>query len=398
MAVIDDTGITPTTLEEYITLLENAFKSAFGADFNTDPETPQGQFIGNVALSFSQSDDAHVVSAQALDIYKAFANQLEGLASLLGILKRAATKTTVTGNCTGVPATLIPAGSRAKSVNGDLYETIEDLTLDGAGTGSVTFRAIASGALVVGIGELTQIIDTVPGWETVNNTVAGSPGQDAEIDSEYRARYFTELFRNALTVREAIEAEVSQVENVVDQLVAENDTDAALIVDGVSLIAHSIAVVVDGGADQEIADAIRLRKTGGTAMNGTTTVPDPPNTDIKFYRVTEIPAEVDVDISIGLNFPGDGIQLMKQRILNYVNGAFAGAIDENYFETDGMKISEDLYRDRLYTPVNSVPGHTTNSLTINVKTPPGPSVAVIGADLNEKVVIESINDINISVT
>jgi len=396
MAIITDTGITPTTLEEYKTLIENIFKSAFGNDFNIDPETPQGQLIGDLAFSLSQSDNAHVVSANTLDIFKASNTQLEGLCSLLGINKRGASHTTVTATLTGVPATLIPSGSRAKSDNGDLYALNDDTTLSGGGTASATMTAIETGPLEVDIGELTQVVDVVPGWETVNNAAAGSIGLDAEIDTEYRKRYFNQLFKNAISVLDAIIAEVREVESVIEVFGAENDTDSPVIIDGISVDAHSVAIVTDGGAEEEIKDAIRLSKTGGTGTTGTTAVPDPPHQDINYFKVDKIEIEVDIDITINSSFPGNGLELLKQRIYNYIAGTFAGSADASYFETGGMTISEDLNKFRLFTPINSVPGHVVNTLTMNIKT--FGTVDLIEADLDQKITIASTDDIKITVT
>jgi len=397
MATVNEFGITPTTLAEYKVFLESVWQTAFGADFNVDPDTSQGQLIGELALALSQADDALVLTAGALDIFAANGIQLQGLCSILSIKKRDATATVVTANMTGVPATLIPEGTRARSVNGDIFATNEDLTLSGGGTGSVTMTAAETGAIAVDIGELTQIVDVVPGWETVTNAAEGDLGLAAETNSEYRKRYFNTLFKNAISMLDAVTAAVYEVANVTEVLGRENDTTAPITEKNVVKPAHSIVIIVDGGTDEEIKDAIRLKKTGGTGTSGTTSVPDPPNENINFYYVTEVPVLIEVDITIGTNFPDNGLVLMKQRIYNYIAGTFAGSISDEYFETDGMTTSEDLDRNRLWTPVNSIPGHTTNSIVLKLK-PGGSDTPLITVDLNEKVVIEDIDDISISVT
>ena len=397
MATVDTTGITPTTLADYIELLNAIFQTAFGANFNVDPDTPQGQMIGNLALSLSQSDDQHVVTAQALDIFKAFGNQLEGIATALTIEKRAESNTVVTAELAGVAATLIEAGKLAKTTAGDIFQCLSDITLDGSGNGTGTFQAIESGPIAVGINELTSVVSVVPGWETIDNSAAGSVGQDEELDSEYRARYFQELAKNAVTPLESVVAAVREVDTVTDVEGTENDSDSSVVVDGVTLVSHSIAIVVEGGSDAEIGAAIRLKKTGGTATNGPTTVLDPPNTAILFYRVSNIYIEVAVDITIDDNFPSNGIELMKQRIYDYILGTFSGAADSSFFESDGMTIGEDLARNRLFTPVLSVPGHVVNTLTLDILGVGGDQ-ASISADLNEKITFFEIDDIAITST
>lgn len=398
MAIVTNSGITPTTLDGYITLLNQVFQTAFGADFTVDPETPQGQLIGDIALAMSTSDDQHVVTAQALDIFKAFANQIEGIAAALAVERRAASNTVVTAQLTGVAATLIPLGSLAKSDDGDVFALTAAATLDGAGEASATFQAQETGAIAVGINELTNVVSIVPGWETIDNSAKGSPGAAAELDSAYRATYFRTLGKNAVTTLEAITSAVADVDTVTDVRGEENDTGSPVVVDGVTLDPHSIAIVVEGGAEADIATAIRLKKNGGTVMMGTTTVLDPPNNPIKYYEVTHIDIEVDVDITIDETvFPSNGLVLMKERIYNYIIGLFAGAADDSFFETDGMRIGEDLVKQRLYTPINSVPGHVVNTLTMDLLGDSG-DTDPITADLNEKITFADIDDITISIT
>ncbi|MCK5607368.1 baseplate J/gp47 family protein, partial [Candidatus Pacearchaeota archaeon] len=252
MANVTDTGITPTTLSEYQTLLRTAFKTAFGENIDVDAKSPQGQFIDNMALSMSQSDDAIISVGGVVNIFRAFKSQLEGLAALLGINKNEAESTIVIVTLGGTPATIVTAGSRARSDAGDLYELDEDTQLDGGGIASATMSAIETGPIELLTGELTSVVDVVPGWETVVNPSDGVTGRDIESDSVYRQRYFTELFRNALSVLDAMNSVISEQDNVVEVVGYENDTDASIVVQNISIDPHSIAMVVEGGLDQDI--------------------------------------------------------------------------------------------------------------------------------------------------
>lgn len=394
MATIYNTGIIPTTLSEYQTLLRAAFKAAFGESIDVDSKSPQGQFIDNLALSMSQSDDAVVNVAGAVNIFRAFKSQLEGLATLLGIPKNTATSTVVTVDLGGTPGIIIPSGSRARSDAGDLYSLDEDAQLDGFGLASAVMSAVETGPIELLAGQLTSVVDVVPGWETVTNPADGATGRDIESDSAYRQRYFTELFRNALSVLEAMISVVSEQDNVIEVIGYENDTDAPITIQNVSIDPHSIAMVVEGGLDQDIADAIRLKKTGGTGTTGTTVVSDLPNTDIKFFRPSIIDIEVTITTTAGPTFPADGVQQLKERTLNYINGDTAIDAGSGFFELDGMKISEDLQKTRLFTPINSVVGHVVTDLTLEDKASPG-AVDSIAADLNEKIQFLSIDDVNV---
>lgn len=394
MVEINDTGVIPKTLTEYQTDLRTAFRAAFGESIDLDAKSPQGQFVDSLALSFSQSDDSIVSVAGAVNIFRAFKAQLEGLASLLGISINEAESTIVTVSLGGTPATIIPAGSRARSDAGDLYSLDEDTQLDGGGIASAAMSAIETGPIELLTGELTSVVDVVPGWETINNPAAGVTGRNIESDPVYRQRYFTELFRNALSVLDSVISKISEQDNVIEVIGVENDTDSPVTIQNISIDAHSIAMVVDSGLDQDIADAIRLKKTGGTGTTGTTVVSDPPHQDIRFFRPTFINIEVTITTTAGPTFPADGVQQLKERTLNYINGGTSIDSGSGFFELDGMKISEDLQKHRLYTPINSVIGHTVTDLDLEDKASPG-DVDTITADLDEKIRFLSIDDINV---
>ncbi len=400
MAQITTTGAVRTTLEQYVILLENAFRSVFGQDLDVDPETPQGQLIGIIALSLAQSDEAIIDVSNAANIYRAVDQQIDGLAAILSILRDPAERSQVTVTLTGVPATLIPAGSRARTDAGDLFSLSVDTQLSGAGTATATMLSVETGAIAAAAGTLDNIVDIVPGWETVNNVADATSGRSIETDTEYRARYFRELSRNATAPLESVIAAVSEIEGVSDVVGRENDLSINQTIDGVVLIPHSIAIVVQGGGDTEIAQAMQLRKTGGTATNGTTTVtiPHPSGFDVNynFFRPTLIGFELDLDISTDQNFPGNGISLIKERIQDYINGAF-DSVSADFFDVTGIQIGEDLSRNRLFTPINSVIGHTVNSIVLSRKGVTE-DVMEVPANLDQRIVLESLDDVTITVT
>lgn len=400
MADITSTGVDPHTLENYVTDLEVIFRSVFGADLNVDAETPQGQLIGAIALAFSVADETVVKSANSTSIFKGFGQQLDALASIINVERIGAQRSQVTVDLAGTPALLIPAGTRAATDAGDLFVLDDDVQLSGGGTASATMFSVETGAIPALAATLTNVVDVVPGWETINNVADASLGRDAEIDTTYRKSYFNRLFKNALTPVASIKAAIAGVEGVSDVEVFENDTDTPVTVQNVTIPAHTIAAIVEGGADLEIGTAIRESKTTGIPTDGTTSVdvPHPAgfDTPIEFTRVDLLAIEVDLTITINSGFPPSGLNLLKDRIVEYISGDLPTLNDE-LFETDGLQISETLHQFRLFTPINSVPGHTVISLALKLK-PGGATVSAITPDLNGRIVVESTDDITITVT
>jgi uncharacterized phage protein gp47/JayE len=63
-----------------------------------------------------------------------------------------------------------------------------------------------------------------------------------------------------------------------------------------------------------------------------------------------------LDITTNSEFPQDGEQAIKDAIAAYMEAQFG--------------IGEDVVYSRLYTPINSIPGHQVNSLTIGTSPSP----------------------------
>ncbi len=376
MATIDLTGFTPTELAEYLTELQDNWKTVFGEDLNFDVDTPQTGITGSEALILTRLDEVLEDMASSVDIMQAQGVQLDSLTSILSILRKAAIQSNVNADLTGVPLSVIPSGSQAKLDTGEVFELDVEITLDGSGEGVGFFKAVDEGTIPIPIASLNTIVTQVPGWETITNTQQGATGQAREEDFTFRRRYFLQLAINAVSPLESIISGVFALENVTNVTGVENDESAPQVIDGVSVPAHSIALAVIGGDDSLVAEAIRSKKTLGTGTDGDVTVNVPvylPGTTtliqtlpIKFYRVSDIENFIDITLSIDSDFPSNGEQKIKEDLLAYYNGSdqFTGE-----FELDGLFIGEDVFKSRLYTPVNRTPGHTITDFKLQLRYP-----------------------------
>jgi uncharacterized phage protein gp47/JayE len=69
-------------------------------------------------------------------------------------------------------------------------------------------------------------------------------------------------------------------------------------------------------------------------------------------------------------FPGDGIDRIKQAIVDYaIGGAAALGIDDGFSQT-GFPPGEAVIVSRLYTPINYIPGHRVTALTLGTSPSP----------------------------
>ena len=265
MAEITPEGVIETTFPEYLEEIQNTFRDAFGGQIVFDEQTPQGQItwlLAKIAHDFEQNV---LDVARSLDIIQAEGQQLDDLASLLGVVRHGATYSTVTGILSGTSGAVIPANSIASTVNGDRFLLLSPVTLNNLGEGSGTFRAEKAGAVYVGRNELVNIVTVVSGWDSVTNDTAGSVGSDEETDSEFTARYYTELFAPSVSMFDSIRANISKLDDVQSVTGVENVTNDIQDMKDISVAPHGFIMAVEGGETSEIAEVIRKYKSLGSA-------------------------------------------------------------------------------------------------------------------------------------
>lgn len=205
-------------------------------------------------------------------------------------------------------------------------------------------------------------IDTISvpisGWDSVLNPVSATTGRLTETDEELRERFRNSKFFQSQNIVEGILDALNNVAGVTDAIVYENDTNA---VDANGVPAHSFLPIVLGGLPSDVAQAIWENKPIGIPSVGNTTVQIADSQGflhaISYRQPTEVPIYVSMTISDLGTMPGDADAQVKQKLVDYS--------DSNQF------IGDDVIYSRLYTPINSVPGFTVNSLAIG--TAPNPT-------------------------
>ena len=301
---------------------------ALGEDLDLAPETLQGQIVGAMALTLTQVDEALIAASNGSSVSRAIGVQLDDLWSLLGIERRLGTRSTVTVTLAGQGGVSIPAGSRARTAAGDMFELIQEVTIPGSGSASATMHSVEEGPVPAASGSLTQIVNLVTGWESVTNPAAATPGRRIETDEEYKERFQRLTGRNSRGSAESVLAAVLGVEGVTDALLRENATGTAVTVQGKSIGAHSICIVVDGGTDADVAAAMARSKSAGTGTGGDTTVNVPHSggwtVPIEFSRAKAVPVAIKMVLTLGRDFPSDGTSRIIRQVLAHVKSLTLG--------------------------------------------------------------------------
>lgn len=331
----------------------------------TDGESVSGNFIGILGAAIGQAWEAIQLANDQYDPSTARGANLSSLVLLNGLIRKDAQASTATLNITATPSTVIPAGSLVSNDDNSItVSTDTELTVGGTGTGTVSATATETGPKVIDADVLTNIVTPIFGWSSVTNSSAGVTGRDIETDRELRERQVRGTFTPARAIVESIYSNLVNLDQVVFVRVYVNETGDT---DSRGITQHSVAVVIVGGIDADIAEEIFNYIPAGINTFGTTEVSIIDIQDfaypIRFTRPTEVPIYVNIEIDTDDSFPADGVDRIKQAIVDYAAGG-ADAIGGTTGNLDGFPPGAAIARSRVYTPCNSVQGHNVTLLEI----------------------------------
>lgn len=304
-------------LSEYQALFKNVFP-----DINTDPSTPQGQiitsltqtdlatisYLENLANAFFLGGNGYFLDLWAWNLFRVTRKQGIPSSALITIQ--------------GVAGTEIPEDFLI-SDNQYNYKISKSVIIPNTGTIDVLFYCTEINEFIANPNTITQIVTIVNGVERVNNTNMATPAILKETDGELfqRCVYFGSTARNASF--RSILANVAEVSGVNRIAGAENVTNGPLEVSGVTLTPHSICLVVDGGENENIANAMFNSRATGCDMVGDTEVTillDNQKYTYKFYRPTAVPLKAQVKVSAtGAIIPSNYESEVKNVLSNFIN-------------------------------------------------------------------------------
>ena len=395
MASVTDNGLVPTGLTRILAQAEQIFRDAFGEDLVLAEETPQGQLSGSLALKITEYEEFLVYVAAGMNIYTSDGKQIDDYASLLRNLRRVARKSVVEVTLGGTAGTVIEAGSRARTTTNSVFALDEDATIGTSGLVTAEMQSLEYGPVTAAVGALSVILDPVTGWDTITNAAAATLGRLLETPSEYREKHQRRIARHAQGSNEAIRSRVLSIEQVTSCLVRDNETNADVTIQSLVIPPNSILAVVQGGDDNLVAQAISDAKPDGIPTTGTTTVnlthPEGFQIPIRFTKTTALEITVAITTTRRTTFPADGIALIRQRLADWVLGLWTSG--QGDFDTTGLQPGENLDAIRLYSPINSVPGHVPSAVVVLQKSTMSALPAVIS--LNQIITL-SIADITVT--
>lgn len=324
-------GVIIPDTADILETVQGEFQTALGQDLSLEPATPQGRLIDAETTARINTINFNTQVANCvINISKSCGNALDAWGANFNIPRNGATSSRVPVTMTGVPNTVIPANSEASDVNNIIWTLESEAIIGENGTTTGTFICSQTGAITLGIGQLTTIVASsttgVDGWETVTNTAVATVGQTIESDASYVLRILNSIFSGSALFGNYASA-CYQVANVQDVYTYENPYGTALQLDNISIPAHSVYVCVNGGNSEEIAQALYSVKSAGCGWCGNTTVTitdtiyETLNT-VTYQTPTSIPFAVSVDAT---NIESSNSNLetaIQDVVVNYFNNQY----------------------------------------------------------------------------
>lgn len=260
-------GISAPSYADVLDYLKTQYRSIYGGDVYLESDSQDGQFLAIVAKAISDSN------AAAIAVYNQFAPQtavgtgLSANVKLVGLTRQVPTYSTVGLTITGTAGTTVRNGI-VQDTSGNKWALPAAVVIPAGGQVSAIATCTAAGAVVALPGSVKSILTPQLGWTSATNPAAAITGAPVESDAALRQRQAVSTSGNAQSPLASVVAAVAAVPGVTRFAGYENPNGAP---DANGLPAHSIALVVEGGAPAVVAAAIANKKTVGAASYGTTT-------------------------------------------------------------------------------------------------------------------------------
>jgi len=388
MAGLTSTGFETKTYQDIVAEFEAAWRLAFGANVNVDPDTPNGQLIALLADRESALWEALEALHSSRDPDEAEGESQDIIGALRGTTRRTLTSSTATVTLMGDASTSVPSGTQISTSDlGDVFATDATVTLDAVsawssatayalgtrvyndgkkvyqcvgggtsagsggptGTGAsitdntVSWRylgevdsgstpaakdvqatATTTGAVPALADTLTEIDTPVVGLDAVTNILDAAEGFDYEEDPAYRIRQEQGLAGQDSPSVPGVLEEIRAQSGVTHANLLVNNTDATVD----TIPPNHLEAVVLGGEDGDIAGALFRRVAGGVGTSGSTTYNyefEGTGYPQKFTRPTPVQIHVELEID---SLPGydtsDLAALVRAKVLEDLDAYVPG--------------------------------------------------------------------------
>jgi uncharacterized phage protein gp47/JayE len=310
-------------------------------DASLDPATQDGQLLGVFSNAIDELGQVLQAVYDSISPSTASGVTLSRIAEFNGIRLIPGTQSSVELTFTGNPGAVVPANFQVRNrLNNSVFVTTAPVTLDSAGTATVGALASTVGATVAPQHSLTVMASPLFGVREVTNESDALIGRNRETDAELRNRRTFSVATPSQSILEGIKGAVANIAQVIQVQAYENKTD---VTDANGLPPHSFSIVVEGGSNQDIAEAIFIREPVGANQYGNTTVTviDSYNMphDVTFMRPPHIQIFLRIELIPMTGWSNELVAVMRQNIVTWAQA--------------NLLIGVPVLRSQLYIPVNA---------------------------------------------
>lgn len=354
---LTDSGFKAPRMDTLLDVLRAEYETLAGYSPDWERDTFLGPITAVMAARLDELSDGTQEVYDARDLNNAAGLQLANLCLLANVRRREATASKVELELTGTGGTDVPVGKVIESDDGQRWELIED----GQIGDTVVFEAVDDGPIEAAEATTTwEIVTPVSGWDDVDQTDDATPGTNRETDDELRARRQASLQLGTTSTLPGIRAVLLDLDFLTAVTVLDNPTNETATVEGLSLPAKSIGVVVYPEPtvtedEEDLARTIYVSTAAGIELSGATTATvrggDGHDKEVAWYAASEV--DVTVEVSTTLE-TGSVLADVTPEIEELV---------EDYFAT--LAVGQDVRRLPLYALIDGVDGVRSADITLD---------------------------------
>lgn len=327
---VDGTGLHIPTYNDILEDMIAAMKQIYGDDIYLDNSSPDYQLLSIFALKQSDTLQAMAYAYNARSPETAIGTSLDSVVKLNGIKRKTASQSTCQVKITGTPFTQIVDGA-VRDRAGLTWDLPSSVVINSSGTTYTVATCRTAGAVSALAGDIAQIETPTYGWVSVTNEVAAVLGNAQETDAQLRERQTISTANPSQTMLDGTKGVIAALKNVSRYAVYENDTNVSSVTEDnpYGLPAHSVTCVVEGGTDEDVAEAIFLHKGIGCYTNGDVEVQYTDQNDyinrVRFFR----PVYKDIFIKVVIKKYTGYISTMtvkvREAVYNYLAALTIGS-------------------------------------------------------------------------
>lgn len=326
---------------------------------NTDDAILQ-QIVAIISEQIAKVENIAKVAFDQRDPLSAVGVALSALVQLNAILRKPGAVSIIPITITGSTNTVIPIGSLISTADEAHQFTIyENVVIPQSGTVDLYAYCTEYGPVDPEPNTVTVQSTPVSGWEKVTNGAVISIGKSEETDEELRSRQQQSTNNTAFRHIEAIRAAVLNVPGVTFCRAYQNST---LLTDERGIPGKEVAIVVVGGDDRSIAEAMFFEFGLSQIGHGNHTEVFYDDQSIAYPISFSRPVEREISVRITLeiivderiqNFPSTGPDNIKDAIVKFAKD---GSNKCEPIGNPGFPPGQDIIVKWLDTPINSIGG------------------------------------------